>query len=216
MAKRRVNPATDELQVGLDTQAFELLSENVRQQQEANRIAQQTLTTNKLNARLTVEVLDRYANQGEYLQDAIAALKESNQKQIELYDAIIAIRRAVDAYSDILREFIDELAKRFDRQERNLSQRFGLLEEIELARISSERIAPARLDDWKLKLTRERCQRELQQHYINMNDLREQAARYGMNVPLDVLNSIRYTETAIADLEKQLEQLNATASTPNL
>lgn len=210
MVRKRVEPVQ---KIGIDEQAFELLSENVKVQQEAVRIAQQTLTTNRLNARLAVDVLERYAHQGEQLADAIACIKESAALVEELGAMVKTLDVSMKSYAGIVRELIDEISKRFDRFERSISLRLGRLEEIELVQLSGEPATHAKATDWRNQLIIERIQRELKQHYMNLSELRESAARYGMTVPLDTLNAIKYTERTIAALESQLEDLrNATTT----
>lgn len=202
--RKREQPAEDKLQVQLDTQAFQVLSANVKAQEEANRIAQQTLTTAKLNARLYTEVLERYAHLGEQVSDIIAEMRDFINQGKELQKAVQTLELAIKAHSEIVREFIDEVTSRLEAHERGLSNRLGRLEEIELVRLAGITVPQTKSEDWKTQLTRERMQRELQQHYINLNELRETAAKYGMSAPLDVRNSIRYEEEAIAELEAEL------------
>ncbi|HID63222.1 MAG TPA: ATP-binding protein [Anaerolineae bacterium] len=52
---------------------------------------------------------------------------------------------------------------------------------------------------------RESLQRQLRIHTGNLYKLQEQAARFGMNAPLDLLNEIEFTELEIARIKKKLE-----------
>jgi hypothetical protein len=46
-----------------------------------------------------------------------------------------------------------------------------------------------------------------QQYYQNLNNLEERAAQYGLNIPLEIANQIRYFKEKIAEVEAELADL---------
>jgi hypothetical protein len=47
-----------------------------------------------------------------------------------------------------------------------------------------------------------------QQYYQNLNNLEERAAQYGLNIPLEIANQIRYFKEKIAEVEAELADLS--------
>lgn len=197
--------------INIDEQAFEILSAQIKAQEEENRLAQQTLTNLKLNNRLMTDVIQRYAHLGEdasaFLQEAgsikadLQIIKAELQSLRELATKLVAGEQAL---TSILQEMVEELSKRFERFELSVSQRIGRLEDIELFQLTGQEMSKRKAARYVAELSREQKQRELQQHYVNLADLRLQAARHGMNVPVSITNDIRYAEDCIAELEAEL------------
>lgn len=192
-------------ELNLDDEAFKVLSQATKVKEEENRINQGILTNLKLSNRLNNEVVQRYA----YLGEAVAGLITEVQLQRDTVNELIeAVKHSHDvsveirALTSVLREIAEELSKRMDRFESVISQRIGTLEDIELAELAGQQLSPKRRGKVIKDLKHEQRQRELQQHYMNLADLRLVAAKHGgINVPLDVINGMRYAEEAIAALE---------------
>lgn len=197
--------------INLDTEAFELLSRQVKAKEEENRISQQTLTALKRRELIFNDVIERYANQSEQVKFWHIRLDAIESKIIELEQVITsavgpdsAAVTMLKSYAGILREITEEISNRFDLFEIELSRRIGRLEDIETARLSSDIINPDDAATWLSGLAREKKRRELRQHYFNLQEFREQSAKYGINVPISLVNEITYAEQRIAELEADL------------
>lgn len=197
--------------INIDSEAFELLSRQVKAKEEDNRINQQTLTALKIRERITNDILERYANLGEQAR-AIPGILEAIELRLASIEASTLKMTGDDtklatelrAYAAILNELAEAISDRFDRFEIEMSRRVGRLEDIETARLTSDTIRPDAAADWIEGFALDRKRRELRQHYFNLNEFREQAAKYGINPPINLVNEIAYAEQRVAELEAEL------------
>lgn len=203
--------ADSDLSKLLDDEAFQLLSRKVKAEEEANRLSQATLTSLKLQNRLNTDTLQRYAHLAERIDGVIIKIESRHAKDdeylIELQhtrDALKNLTTELRAFSGVQHEVMDELSRRQDRFENNISQRLGRLEDLELMQLSGQKLSKKQAETAITTLQREQKQRELQQLYINLADYRLDAAKYGtLDVPIRLRNEIRQTEEAIAQLEEE-------------
>lgn len=197
--------------INLDTEAFELLSRQVKAKEEENRIAQQTLTALRRRESILNDVIGRYATQGEQLRFWQLRLESIENKLTDLDNSVNStigsdgsIVNMLKSYASILRELAEEMSNRLDIFDIEMSRRIGRLEDIEIARLSSDIINPDDGGRWLTGLSEESKRRELRQQYLNLNEFNEQASRHGMNVPVYLLNEINYAKRRIEELELDL------------
>lgn len=197
--------------INLDTEAFDLLSRQVKAKEEENRIAQQTLTALRRRESILNDVVERYVSQSEQQRFWQLRLDSIETKLSELEHSISTTLGAdgtiitmLKSYAGILRELAEELSNRIDVFDIELSRRIGRLEDIELARLSSDVINLADGNKWLTGLQEEAKRRELRQQYLNLAEVNEQASKHGINVPIYLLNEINHAKQRIAELESDL------------
>lgn len=66
--------------------------------------------------------------------------------------------------------------------------------------------AAGRLATKTLRRSKESIQRELKLRYASLATAKEKGARFGMNVPTEIVNEVKFLEEEIAQLERELER----------
>lgn len=128
------------------------------------------------------------------------ALMERNARSFEELDGV---RLSLEEIRGILIDFFDEAGRKDDRIAERLErlERLLLLKQARANSDEAERIEKSiTLDLW-----RDSMQRELVQQMRNLQRVNERAARYGMNVPTDVINEIELYQERIGALRRELD-----------
>lgn len=98
-----------------------------------------------------------------------------------------------------IREWQKEASKRLDR-----------IEEILLIQLAGKGNGnKSRIEELKQELQQQHTEQLIVQETQNLNELENQLAQYGLNKPLDLINSIRKTKEKIKQLERRRSRLDA-------
>jgi hypothetical protein len=175
--------------VNLDDNALiALIQEKIAAEQshaaEAKRLADAQIEANQLVRRERdrdnrrtgqwADTVQRYAELGERVKDLLAEFEIGRKER--------------EAQKSIDREFHNTLSERVDDLEQGI---YAIL---------TRDLAEMRRSRGKIGTTIDR-RAELQTLYRNLSKLREQAARYGPDVPLSVQNGIEETERKIEEIK---------------
>lgn len=159
----------DEEQKLADEKVYNLIADKVRVEAEANRINQQTLTSLRLQNRLNNDIIQRYAHLAEQVETWIASAESQGAANEVLstnlkhaHETAKDLLKEIRAFSSVLHEVMDELSRRQDRFENQISQRLGRLEDLELMQLSGQRLSKDQATQAIIELQRERKQREIQ------------------------------------------------------
>lgn len=128
-------------------------------------------------ARVLENILERYADLGERVTGLVALIRQRGPSE------------------EATRIFLEELADRFDQ--------FADILLLILSKIRNGK----QLESAKVELKeqrRESLKRQLAAHIENLSVLQEQAANYGLNVPVHIEAEIRTTERKIRRIERVL------------
>lgn len=149
------------------------------------------------------------------LEQAIEVLEQAiaNIKTLTDVQSWIASRsdKAIDRLEeqapidDVLRELSDYLTSNIDRIDRML---LLILEKMPEGRYSEQiRQETAELRQETLTNRVRSLKIQLRQHADNLNDLEEKAARFGMTIPQDLDNQIKYERRKIDDIKAEMAHI---------
>lgn len=159
----------------LDDDAIKQLSAYARAQEAANQIEQR-----KLQALLRRE-------------NIFLAIVETTQQLTSDVRELLQCMRERNLADDAVREFFIELSEQIERLERNQVLLLTEHNQSGIARAIEDTVGNA-------------AQRKLMRQYLkNLAHLREQAAIYGTDVPLELVNKI---ERTLEDIERLKKEMN--------
>ena len=144
---------------------------------------------------------------------AQAATLEEQKKQTRLLEQKEALERG-----QFLK--VSELSLMVASQQEllaNINQRLATVEQMQSlalefikaaleSQVQLGKRARGRLTTAVLRRSKESIQGELKIHYASLAVAKEKAARFGMNVPTETANEVRFLEDEIAQLEQELER----------
>lgn len=154
--------------------------------EESTRLRQKEIERENRRSGLLVTTVERYAQLGELVKEFLAVVQAERK---ELLAIIETERKEESARRGVQREFNNTLSERVDNLEQGI---YAIL---------TRDIAEMQRSQSKIGATIDR-RGELQTLYRNLQRLQDQAARHGMDVPLNIQNAIDDTERKIEEIKE--------------
>ena len=164
----------------VDEKAIELLRSVLKIEQEETE-TRRLRVAQQTRILILENIVERYAGLGEEVTGLTRQIRDDALKD------------------DIQREFIGELSERFERLERGLV--------LLLAPYANPKEVKVLVSEIGDELDEKHLKRLLTKHRRVLNLLKEQAAGYGREAPVNILTGIEDVEATIAEVEQKLKDL---------